>query len=100
MYIIQIQADENGARPPLLTWNKATPPHGYASCPNEFYEIFYSTEVACGFVNIIIEDGIVTSMEVNQEAYDAYVASLPEPEVIDETDSLEAQMNALLGEDF
>ena len=51
MYIIKIKAKENGARPPIQTWNKPTLPEGYAVCPDEFYRIFYSTDPA-GFVNI------------------------------------------------
>ena len=35
---------------------------------------------AKGFVNVTIKDGIVTAVEINQEAYDDYEASLPEPE--------------------
>lgn len=79
MYIIKIEAMENGSRPPLQTWSGNLPPEGYAFCPDGFIEIFYSTNPA-GFVNIQVEDNIVISMEVNQVAFDAYIASLPEPE--------------------
>ena len=83
MYIIALNSDNIGSRPPLQKWKKSVAPLGFALCPDEFYDIFYSTEPACGFVNITVEDNIVTSMEVNQEAYDAYIEyinSLPEPE--------------------
>lgn len=82
MYIIKIAAEENGGRSPLQMWDEFTAPEGYAICPDEFYDIFYSTDPA-GFVNITIDDNVVTSMEVNQQAYDAYIEylnSLPEPE--------------------
>lgn len=79
MYIIQLESIENGSRLPLQTWNGNVPPEGYAFCSDKFVEIFYSTNPA-GFVNIQVEDDIVISMEVNQEALDAYIASLPEPE--------------------
>lgn len=79
MYIIKIIADEHNSRPPLQTWNKPNPPAGYALCPNEFVDVFYSTDPA-GFVNIAVEHNIVRSMEVNQEALDAYIASNPVPE--------------------
>lgn len=80
MYIILIDAYENGSRPALQLWNDSPAPFGFALCPDEFYDIFYSTEKVCGFVNITVEDNIVTSMTVNQEALEAYIASLPEPE--------------------
>ena len=34
---------------------------------------------AKGFVTLTVENGAVTSLETNQEALDAYKASLPEP---------------------
>lgn len=79
MYIIKITPYENGARPPLQTWAGSVAPDGYAFCPDEFVDVFYSTDPA-GFVNIAVENDIVTEMTINQEALDAYIASLPEPE--------------------
>lgn len=78
MYIIKLNANANGSRPPLQTWGRETLPTGYAKCPEEFYEVFYSTTPS-GFVNIEAENDVVTAMEVNREALDAYIASLPEP---------------------
>lgn len=80
MYIIRLDTYEDGSRPALQEWNKSYVPTGYALCSEEFYDIFYSTEVACGFVNITVENDTVIFMEINQEALDAYIASLPEPE--------------------
>ena len=80
MKIILIDAYENGARPALQDWNNATPPEGYAWCPDEFVEVFYSTDPA-GFVNIEIDGDTVVHMTVNTDALEAYIASLPdEPE--------------------
>ena len=79
MYIIKLEANKSGARPPLQSWTSPKAPEGFALCPDEFYEIFYSTSPA-GFVNIEVEESIVIGMEVNQEALNAYIASLPEPE--------------------
>ena len=94
MYLIKIEASPNGSRPPLQSWDRNVIPDGYALCPDEFAEIFYSTDPA-GFVNITVnyETCRVTSMTVNQEALDAYAASLPEPEKPqptpqDDTDSM------------
>lgn len=97
MYIIKLNANDNGSRPALQTWNYTTPPEGYAICPDEFYEVFYSTSPA-GFVNITVENNVVTTMEINQESLDAYIASLPEtePEVEPEP-SADEVLNALLG---
>lgn len=82
MFIIQIQANPNGSRPPLQSWNSANLPDGYAFLTDEQKDIFYSTTPA-GFVNITIEEqeGIkyVSHIEVNQEALDAFKATLPDP---------------------
>ena len=88
MYIIRIKANANGSRPVLQTWSRETPPEGYAVCPNEFYGVFYSTEPA-GFVNITVENDVVTAMEVNQDALSAYIASIPEPVVTPEEEIAE-----------
>ena len=89
MYIIQIEPYEGGARSPLQTWDGPNLPDGYAFCPDEFFDVFYSTNPA-GFVNITVEtvevsEGmtaeVVTAMEVNWGAYNAYIAEHPvEPE--------------------
>ena len=82
MFIIQIQANPSGSRPPLQSWNSASLPDGYAFLTDEQKDIFYSTTPA-GFVNITIEEqeGIkyVSRIEVNQEALDAFKATLPDP---------------------
>jgi hypothetical protein len=89
---------ESGARSPLQTWDLPTLPEGYAWCPDEFYGVFYSTSPA-GFVHITVEGDTVTAMTVNQEALDAYLASLPdepEPEPTDEPTSDEL-LDILMG---
>jgi hypothetical protein len=97
MYIIKLNAYTDGSRPPLQRWGHTTPPTEYAECPDEFYEVFYSTDPA-GFVNITVENDVVTSMEVNQEALDAYIASLPDPEPeVEPEPSADEVLNALLG---
>lgn len=77
MYIVKLQPNSNFSRPSLQEWAGLTPPPGYALCPDEFYNIFYSTTPS-GFVNLEVENGIVTNMTINQEALDEYVATLPE----------------------
>ena len=91
MYIIKIKANENGARPPIQTWNKPTPPDGYAVCPDEFYRIFYSTNPA-GFVDIEVENGVVVGMTVNDAALEAYIASIPEPVITPEEEISELKI--------
>lgn len=76
MKIITLVASEGGSRPPLQDWKGALP-DGYALCPDEFVEVFYSTTPS-GFVNITVEDFIVVGMTINQEALDAYIAEHPE----------------------
>ena len=57
MYIIKKTANENGSRPPLQIWTKQSIPNGYAICPDEFYDVFYSTSPA-GFVNITVDNEV------------------------------------------
>ena len=76
MNIIQINANENGGRPPMQSWHGA-PPAGYALVPDTldtsaFYDFM-------GFVTLELDGSTVTAMTGNQEALDAYNASLPEP---------------------
>lgn len=76
MNIIQINANENGGRPPLQSWHGA-PPAGYALVPDTLdTSVFYNF---MGFVKLELDGSTVTSMTGNQEALDAYKASLPKP---------------------
>ena len=76
MNIIQINANENGGRPPMQSWNGA-PPAGYALVPDTLdTSAFYD---CMGFVTLELDGSTVTAMTGNQEALDAYKASLPEP---------------------
>lgn len=88
MYIIKIEANESGARPPLQSWSGANQPDGFAYCDEAAKDVFYSTTPA-GFVNFELKeidgDKWVENIEVNQEALDAYMATLPDP-----TDSVKA----------
>lgn len=76
MKIIALTASEGGYRPPLQDWKGALP-DGYAWCPDEFVEVFYSTDPA-GFVHIKVENDTVVETTINQEALDAYIAEHPE----------------------
>lgn len=76
MNIIQINANENGGRPPLQSWHGA-PPAGYALVPDTLdTSVFYNF---MGFITLELDGDTVTAMTGNQEALDAYKASLPEP---------------------
>lgn len=76
MNIIQINANENGGRPPLQSWH-GEPPAGYALVPDALdTSVFYDF---MGFVTLELDGSTVTAMTGNQEALDAYKASLPEP---------------------
>lgn len=76
MNIIQINANENGGRPPLQSWHGA-PPAEYAIVPDALdTSVFYNF---MGFVKLELDGGTVTVITGNQEALDAYRASLPKP---------------------
>ena len=95
MYIVRINANADGSRPPIQTWDKKTPPDNYAICPDDFIDIFYSTDPA-GFVNITVENNTVIEMTVNEEAYNAYIASLPEPEPEPEPEPIPDEWDEML----
>ena len=80
MFIIRIEANANGSRPPMQSWNSDTAPEGFALVTDAQQDVLYSTTPA-GFVNITVkeENGtkVVDTIEVNQEALDAYKATLP-----------------------
>ena len=92
MKIIRIEANPSGSRPPIQDWNGGSLPDGYAYCPEEFVELFYSTNPA-GFVNIEVVDGTVSAMTINQEAFDAYIASLPTPQELTPSEKREEAYN-------
>lgn len=96
MYIIKKTANENGSRPPLQIWTKQSMPNGYAICPDEFYDIFYSTTPA-GFVNITVDGDVVTSMEINQEALSEYIANNHNVEPSEREPTTAEILNTLLG---
>lgn len=99
MKIIKIAASENGSRPPLQDWPRAVPPAGYAAFPEKFLPVFYQADKQCaGFVDITVEDGAVTECTWNDEAYQEYLAGLPEPEPAPEPEpTADEVLNALLG---
>lgn len=80
MYIISKHIGENGAYPPIQTWDDVTPPENCLEFPDRFIPSFYPpNKQLAGFVDITVEDGAVTACTWNEEAYQAYMASLPEP---------------------
>ena len=97
MFVIRIEANANGSRPPMQSWNSATAPEGFALVTDAQKDVFYSTTPA-GFVNITVkeENGakVVDTIEVNQEALDSYKATLPDP-----TDSIKAEKIAEIKKD-
>lgn len=95
--IIKIEAFESGSRPPIQTWNQKEPPEGYAFISDEFVKRYYSDEIK-GFVNIEVENGVVTAMTVNKEALNAFnelISSLPDPEPtpVSEMEQLRADLD-------
>ena len=97
MFIIKIEANANGSRPPMQSWSKAIAPEGFALATDAQKDVFYST-VPAGFVSITVkeENGakVVDTIEVNQAALDAYKATLPDP-----TDSIKAEKIAEIKKD-
>lgn len=95
MNIIKIEPNANGSRPPLQKWVSANIPSGYALCPNNFCDVFYSTSPA-GFVNITIEDNTVVDMTINEEALARYIEENPVVEPQEEEPTAQDDIDAML----
>ena len=93
MNIIKLSTSETGSRPPIQSWNGATPPSGYAAIAPDCDTSAMQTH--CGHVDLTIEDGVVTAITGNDEAYQAYLDALPPPVEPEPTDT--EVLNALLG---
>jgi hypothetical protein len=87
-YIIQLHATEIGSRPPIQSWQWGEPPEGFVICPEEFIPEFTAAK---GFVDVAVENGIVTAITENTEVKEAWEAANPEkpPEPSTEETTLE-----------
>lgn len=95
MLIICGKPYECGSRPPMQSWQGNTIPDGYAIVPDYVAtSVFYDYN---GFVNLTVENGIVLEMTPNIEAWEAWKASLPEPdqEPLDEITALQLAVTEL-----
>ena len=80
MNIIQLTPSITGSRPPIQSWSSATPPSGYAAVASDCDTSAMQTHK--GHVDLTIEDGVVTAITGNDEAYQAYLTSVaPDHEV-------------------
>ena len=98
MYIISATANGSGGYPPLQEWHSQTCPTGYYFYPNEYFSVFYPQgKRVAGFVTYEADEDTktVTSVTWNDEAYDAYVATLPDP-VLAARENKIAEMNVAL----
>lgn len=78
--IIKINTGKNGSRPPLQDWSDSKIPEGFAVCLEKFIPTFTAAK---GFVNIIVENGVVTTMTENIEAKVAWeIGQLPNADVL------------------
>ena len=77
MQILEKEPLENGGYAVIQTWPVDVPPEGYVIVPDTLdTSVFYDF---MGFVTLELDGDTVTAMIGNQEALDAYKASLPEP---------------------
>ena len=76
MKYIRQTPNESGSFPAL----QDKPAPGLLAFPEEFVAVFYPAAKECAGCVAIEHDGkTVTACEWNEEAYQAYIASLPEP---------------------
>lgn len=84
MYIIQKEKNGSGGYGPLQSWTSDECPDTCWFYPDELFNEFYrSDKRVAGFVNIEVDEAskIVTNVVWNDEAYNAYVATLPDPAI-------------------
>ena len=81
--IISIAKTPGGSHGNMQTWNTTSPvPKTHAIWPDTLdTTLYYQSK---GFVDLVIEDGIVKSYDVNQEALSAYLAENPDPDPVEE----------------
>lgn len=87
MYYIKAQPSESGNHGNPVS-NRA---EGMVALPDNLISVYIET---MGFAFLTIADEVVTAVAINQEAYDAYQASIPEPTPPEPTE--EDDMNAML----
>lgn len=75
MNIIRIEPNENGYRPSIQEDWKYPVPDGYIEVPEGVDTSAMQTHM--GFVDLTIKDGTLTAITGNEEAYQAYLATLP-----------------------
>lgn len=74
MNIIQINTSETGSRPAIQSWSGTTPPDGYAAVSPDCDTSAMQTHK--GHVDLTVEDGVVTAIMGNEEAYQAYLDTI------------------------
>lgn len=76
-YIIKLESSELGCRPPVQSWGNGDLPTGFAFIQESQIQTF---ALAKGFVNITVENGIVTAISENTAAKTAWEeANQPTP---------------------
>lgn len=100
MKIIKLDPNPSGSRPPIQSWSGRKPPAGYVEIPAKVNTSAMQTHM--GFVDLTLEDGKLTAITGNEEAYQAYLAALPpetEPEPTQEErlSALESAMLSMMG---
>lgn len=97
-----INIERTAPYPPILSWDNPTLPDGWAQFPEDFYDVFYPPgKLLAGFVDITVEDGVVTACTWNEEAYQAYLEEHPaasgeDAEAPTELEQLRADVDYLL----
>lgn len=65
--------------PPIQSWNGIEPPDGYVEFPDQFLSTFYPVGKRFGgFVDIIVENNVITSCTWDDDSYQSYASAHPE----------------------
>ena len=78
MHIIQTIAEANGSHPTIMPYSENRPPEGWLYITPGIDTSAMHTHQ--GFVDLVIDNGVVTAITGNDAAYQAYLDSLPKPE--------------------
>lgn len=99
MYIVSEEKNEYNQYACIQTWENKEIPNGFLEFPEDKWGVFFpSDKKGCGFVDFRIDGKKIIDVIWNEEAYQAYLASLPEPEEPNPPATLEDRLTAVEAE--
>lgn len=80
MYILLAKKNDYGQYGCIQSWDSKEVPEGFLEFPPEKWDIFFPPDKKCsGFVDLKVDGDRIVNVTWNEDAYQAYLAELPEP---------------------